>query len=129
MVDFDLIYSNNKISLEEKFRILNTLRTYSIEYEINKLFDERFRDGMISDIYINQYIDVKDDGSKFYPLLLNYLKNNNCKLDVDIETLHYSFDNVDYELCNLEKGIYFVLYSIERVLFTSLFYTQEKSVI
>lgn len=112
MVDFDLIYCNkSQISFDKKFRILNTLKTYSFDYEINKYeSQERFRDGRISDIPVDQYVEVKDDGCKFYPLLFNYFEKMNYEPIVDIETLHYSFDDVDYESCNLERGIFFVLF-------------------
>lgn len=111
MVDFYMVYCNDSQSpFGENFRILNTLQTYSFDYEINRNSRERCREGRISDIPIERYIDVKDDGSKFYPLLLNYFENNNCTLDVDIETLHYSSDDVDYELCNLEKGMFLVFF-------------------
>lgn len=41
----------------------------------------------------------------FYSLLLKDFKLRDYALDVEMKTLHCSINEVDYEVCDLDKGI------------------------
>lgn len=105
-VDFELIYAAEPSDkdLNKKLRILNSTKTYSFDYTINHSDEFLEREGIIKDIPVELYVRAKDDDSMFYSLLINNFKTRQYFPDVEINTLHYSIDRVDYELCDLDKG-------------------------
>lgn len=105
-VDFELIYKDEKNNYYSKLKILNSTKKYSFDFTINHHDNFNSREGKIWNIPVELYIKAKECDSMFYSLMLHDFKIHNHFPDVEMNTLHYSFDQVDYEVCNLDKGLF-----------------------
>lgn len=103
-VDFQLIYTDVQ-NRYGKLRIFNSTNKYFFDYTINHADSFTQREGRICDIPVELYIKAKECESMFYSLMLRDFQIQGYIPDVEIETLHYSIDGVDYESCNLDTGI------------------------